>query len=168
LSYIGALEQRVAAALPKKELAMKEHLLVPLAGTPESESVLSQLPRLAKRGSTVTLLRTELPAALEQYTDLSDAALEHARRYLEELKGRLSGLKVPIRTLARIGAPAETILGVAREIGATLILLSSGRPSAVARFLFGSVPATVVKHSPVPVLVIPATVEEPVAAAHNS
>jgi len=146
---------------------MKEHLLVPLAGTPESEIVLSQLPRLAKRGSTVTLLRTEVPAALEQYTDLSDAALEHARRYLHNVKRRLSGLKVPIRTLARIGAPAETILMVAREIDATLIVLSSNHHSPVARFLFGSVPATVVKRSPIPVLVLPAAAEEAVASAHK-
>jgi len=146
---------------------MKEHLLVPLAGTPESESVLAQLPRLAKRGSTVTLLRTEVPAALEQYADLSDAALAHAKRYLEKVKQRLSGLKVPVRTLARIGAPAETILDVAREIGATLVVLSSSHHSPLARFLFGSVPATVVKRSAVPVLVLPVAAEEAVASAHN-
>jgi nucleotide-binding universal stress UspA family protein len=139
---------------------MKNHLLVPLAGTPESESVLKHLPRLARRGSTVTLMRAEMPAALEQYTDLSDAALEHARRYLEEVRARLCDLDVRVRTVARIGAPADAILDVAREIGATLILLSSGRRAALARFLFGSVAGAVVKHSPVPVLVIPARAQE--------
>jgi nucleotide-binding universal stress UspA family protein len=135
---------------------MKQHLLVPLAGTPESESVLQHLPRLATRGSTVTLLRAEMPAALEQYADLSDAALEHARRYLDGVRERLSDLDVRVRTVARIGAPAETILDVARETGATLIVLSSGHRAGLARFLFGSVPGTVVKRSTVPVLVIPA------------
>ena len=134
---------------------MKHHLLVPLAGTPESETVLQHLARLARRGSTVTLLRAEMPATLEQYTDLSDAALEHARRYLESVRGRLSALDVRVRTVARIGTPAETILDVAREIGATLILLSTGRRAPLARFLFGSVPGAVVKRSPVPVLVLP-------------
>jgi len=146
---------------------MKEHLLVPLAGTPESETILPHLRRLAKRGSTVTLLRAEIPAGLEQYVDLSDAALHRARQYLEKVKRRLSTLKVPVRTLARIGSPAETILEVAREIGATLIVLSTGRHTPLARFLFGSVPGAVVKRSPVPVLVIPAESAEPVAAAHN-
>jgi len=134
---------------------MKNHLLVPLAGTPESETVLKHLPRLARRGSTVTLLRAEMPAALEQYTDLSDAALEHARRYLEGVRKRIGDLDIRVRTVARIGAPAETILDVAREVGATLILLSTGRRAPLARFLFGSVPGAVVKRSPVPVLVIP-------------
>jgi nucleotide-binding universal stress UspA family protein len=146
---------------------MKHHLLVPLAGTPESESVLRHLPRLARRGSSVTLLRSEMPAALEQYTDLSDAALEHARRYLEGVRERLSDLDVRVRTVARIGAPAQTIVEVAREVGATLILLSSGRRAGLARFLFGSVPGAVVKRSPVPVLVIPVRVED-VPAFHIS
>jgi len=134
----------------------KEHLLVPLAGTPESESVLPQLRRLARRGSTLTLLRVEMPAGLEHYADLSDAALEHARRYLEGVKGRLPGLKAKVQTLARIGSPAETILEVARELKATLIVLSTGRRAPLAHFLFGSVPEAVVKRSPVPVLVLPA------------
>ncbi|HVE40037.1 MAG TPA: universal stress protein [Planctomycetota bacterium] len=145
---------------------MKTHILVPLAGTPESESVLKHLPRLARRGSTVTLLRAEMPAALEQYTDLSDAALEHARRYLEGVRERLSDLDARVRIVARIGAPTETILDVAHQVGATLILLSSrGRP-ALARFLFGSVAGAVVKRSPLPVLVIPAHAE--VQALHIS
>ena len=139
---------------------MKHHLLVPLAGTPESESVLRHLPRLARRGSSVTLLRSEMPAALEQYTDLSDAVLEHARRYLEGVRERLTDLDVRVQTVARIGAPAQTIVDVAREVGATLILLSSGRRAGLARFLFGSVPGAVVKRSPVPVLVIPVRVED--------
>jgi len=108
---------------------MKEHLLVPLAGTPESESILPHVRRLAKRGSTVTLLRAEIPAGLEQYADLSNAALEHARSYLEQVRERLSDLKVPVRIVARIGSPAESILEVAREVGATLILLSTVTPS---------------------------------------
>jgi nucleotide-binding universal stress UspA family protein len=139
---------------------MKHHLLVPLAGTPESETVLKHLPRLARRGSTVTLLRAEMPAALEQYTDLCDAALERARRYLEGVRERLCDLDARVRTVARIGAPADTILAVARDVGATLILLSTGRRTGLARFLFGSVPGTVVKCSPVPVLVIPARAEK--------
>src|SRR6185503_15568303 len=99
----------------------------PLAGTPESETVLQHLARMARRGSTVTLLRAEMPAALEQYTDLSDAALEHARRYLEGIRERLCDLDARVRLVARIGSPAESILDVARDVGATLILLSSGR-----------------------------------------
>jgi nucleotide-binding universal stress UspA family protein len=139
---------------------MKNHLLVPLSGTPESESVLKQLRRLARRGSTITLLRAEMPSALEGYTEFSDAALRHARHYLEDVRERLGNLDVRVRIVARIGSPADCILEVAREVEATAILLSGGHRAGLARFLFGSVAGTVVKHSAVPVLVIPAGAEE--------
>ena len=81
----------------------------------------------------VTLLRAEMPAALEQYTDLCDAALKRAHRYLEGVRERLSDLDARIRTVARIGAPADAILADASEVDATLILLSTGRRAGLAR-----------------------------------
>jgi len=139
---------------------MKNHFLVPLSGTPESETVLKHLPRLARRGSSITLLRAEMPSALEGYTDFSDAALRHARHYLERVRERLSDLDVRVRIVARIGSPAECILEVAREVDASAILLTGGHRAGLARFLFGSVAGTVVKHSSVPVLVIPARAQD--------
>src|SRR5688572_35586 len=137
---------------------MKEHVLVPLAGSPESLCVLPHLRALVRRGvSDITLLRAELPASLEGFDLLRDAALAHARSFLAKVKRRLSGLKVRVETVAVVGAPAETILDVARERKATLILLSSARRSSLARWLFGSVAEQVVRRSPVPVVVIPSS-----------
>ena len=143
---------------------MKEHVLVPLAGTPDLEVVLPQLRTLVRRGvSEITLLHTELPASIEGFDLLRDASLAHARAFLGRVKRRLRTLKVRIRVVSTIGAPAETILEVARDRKATLILLSSARRRSLARFLFGSVAEQVVRRSPVPVVVIPS---EP-AAVHN-
>ena len=134
---------------------MKERLLVPLAGTAESESILTHLPRRARVGCTVTLLRVELPVVVDQFIVLTDPALEHARAYLDDVKRRLR-LPARIETIAQIGPPTETILQMAEEIGATQILLTSGRRGMLARWLFGSVVQQVVRRSTVPVLVIPA------------
>jgi len=135
---------------------MKEHVLVPLAGTPDLESVLPHLRALLRRGvSEITLLRTELPASVEGFDLLRDASLAHARSFLGRAKRRLRALKLRIHVVAAIGAPAETILEVARDRKATLILLSSARGRSIARFLFGSVAEQVVRRSPVPVVVIP-------------
>jgi nucleotide-binding universal stress UspA family protein len=143
---------------------MKEHVLVPLAGTPELDAVLPHLRALVRRGvSRLTLLRTELPASVEGFELLRDAVLDHARAFLAHVKRRLSRLKVPIEVVTAIGAPAETILEVAREQKVSLILLSSARRNVVARFLFGSVAEQVVRRSPVPVVVIPSDR----AAVHN-
>jgi nucleotide-binding universal stress UspA family protein len=140
---------------------MKDHILVPLHGARDAEAVLPYLRRLVRLGaSEVTLLRTEIPASVDPYTIVSDAVLIHARRYLSEIKGRLSELKVHVRALARIGPPAETILEVARDKDVSLILLSAGRRTLLSRLFTGSVPERVVKQSPVPVLVIPRGREE--------
>jgi nucleotide-binding universal stress UspA family protein len=144
---------------------MKDQVLVPLAGLPELETVLPQLRRLIRRGvAGVTLLHTELPASIEGFELLRDASLAHARSFLARAKRRLAKLQVPVRVVAAIGAPAETILDVARERKATVILLSSARRSGLARFLFGSVAEQVVRRSPVPVVVVP-SVPEPEAVA---
>jgi len=133
---------------------MKEHILVPLSGTPESMSVLPHLR--ARRGvAEITLLRTELPASVEGFDLFRDAAIAHARSFLLKVKRRLSGLKARIHIVAAVGAPAETILEVAREKKVSLILLSSTRRPSFARFLFGSVAEQVVRRSRVPVIVIP-------------
>jgi nucleotide-binding universal stress UspA family protein len=135
---------------------MKEHILVPLAGVSELDTVLPHLRTLVRRGATdLTLLRTELPASVEGFDLLRDAALAHARAFLARAKRRLSRLKVRVQTAAAIGAPAETILQAARDRKATLILLSSSRRPSLTRFLFGSVAEQVVRRSPVPVVVIP-------------
>lgn len=146
---------------------MKEHVLVPLAGLPDLEAVLPHLRQLIRRGvKGVTLLHTELPVSIEGFELLRDASLAHARTFLARAKRRLGKLQVPVHVVAAIGAPAETILDVARERKATLILLSSARRSGLARFLFGSVAEQVVRSSPVPVVVVPSVPErETVRAA---
>jgi nucleotide-binding universal stress UspA family protein len=142
---------------------MKEHVLVPLAGLPEFEAVLPHLRRLIRRGVTeITLVHTELPASIEGFELLRDASLAQARSFLARVKRRLSKLKVRVNAVAAIGAPAETILDLARDRKVTQILLSSTRRSGIARFLFGSVSEQVVRRSPVPVVVVP-SVPEPEA-----
>jgi nucleotide-binding universal stress UspA family protein len=135
---------------------MKEHVLVPLAGTADLETVLPHLRAMVRRGAAeVTLLRTELPASVEGFELLRDASLVYARAFLGRARRRLRTLKVRIHAVTAVGAPAETIVDVARERKATLILLSSQRRHGLARFLFGSVAEQVVRRSPVPVVVIP-------------
>jgi nucleotide-binding universal stress UspA family protein len=145
---------------------MKEHVLVPLAETAELKTVLPQLRKLVRRGvSAITVVHAELPASIEGFDLLRDAALSHARSLLARAKRRLAVLKVPVHVAAAIGAPAETILETARARKATLILLSSSRRSGFARFLFGSVAEQVVRRSPIPVVVVPSEPERQAVGA---
>src|SRR5579859_950535 len=135
---------------------MFEHLLVPLEGNEFAESVLPVVRRLDALGvGEITLLRTEMPVAVDQYAVVCEAALEQAQKYLQEVRERLSGIKAPIRTLTQIGPAASTILEVARDRRATLILAAIAHRSRLVRFLFGNVTERVVQRSPVPVLAVP-------------
>lgn len=135
---------------------MFEHILVPLDGTECSEEVLPYVRRLVCLGAShVTLVRTELPVAMDEYAIISETALDQARQYLEGLRSKLGDLKADIRIVAALGSPASTVLETAEAKQASLILISSARRTRVERFLFGSVPDRIVQRSRTPVLVIP-------------
>ncbi|MBV8878958.1 MAG: universal stress protein, partial [Planctomycetaceae bacterium] len=135
---------------------MLKHLLVPLEGNESAESVLPYVRCLDAHGvSEITLLRTELPVALDEYAAVSEAALDHARNYLSTIKRRLSDVKARVRTLAQIGPAASTILDVARSREATLILAAATQRPRLVRFLFGNVTERLVQRSRVPVMAVP-------------
>jgi nucleotide-binding universal stress UspA family protein len=135
---------------------MFDHLLVPLEGNEFAESVLPVVRRLDALGvGEITLLRTEMPVAVDQYAVVCEAALEQAEKYLLDVRERLAGIQAPIRTLTRVGPAASTILEVARERKSTLILAAIAHRSRLVRFLFGNVTERLVQRSPVPVLAVP-------------
>lgn len=135
---------------------MVKHLLVPLEGNERSEGVIPMLRRLDALGvDEITLMRADMPVAADEYVAVTETALRDARAYLKGVQDRLKDLKAPVRILARIGPAASTILEVAREKGATLILMAMARRSRLVRFLFGNVTEHLVERSTIPVLSVP-------------
>jgi nucleotide-binding universal stress UspA family protein len=53
------------------------------------------------------------------------------------------------------GLPADVILEVAREAGADLFVVGTGRKNVAERLVLGSVSAEVLQHAPCDVLVVP-------------
>lgn len=53
------------------------------------------------------------------------------------------------------GSPEKEILHIAREWGADLIVMDAHEKSGLARLLSGSVTSYVIKHSAIPVMVVP-------------
>ncbi|HXX93248.1 MAG TPA: universal stress protein [Planctomycetota bacterium] len=135
---------------------MLDHILVPLDGSIQSESILPHLRRLAQLGAReITLLRADLPVAVDAYSLLCEAAQNRAREYLRCVRTRLADLRIHCQILSRIGPPARTILEVAQEQGATVILMSTQPRGAIARWLFGSISEHVLQASPIPVIIVP-------------
>jgi nucleotide-binding universal stress UspA family protein len=135
---------------------MLEHILVPLDGTSESEEALPYVRRLVGLGaSRITLLRAELPVAMDEYAMVSEAARDQARVYLQEVKARLSDLPVRIGILPLIGPPSSAALEAAEMKQISLIVIAEAPRPRLARMLLGSVSERIVQRSPVPVLVVP-------------
>jgi nucleotide-binding universal stress UspA family protein len=117
--------------------------------------------RLARKlGDSVILLRViDPPSAM--YPELGLVAPEilaslrdAAERDLAKLKGLLAGEGVSIETRILVGSPAQTIVKLAEDEAARLVVVGSHGRGAAARFFWGSVADRTVQRAKCPVLVL--------------
>lgn len=85
--------------------------------------------------------------------DLLVPSNEEAGQILQEAHAYLSQHGVVPKTLHRVGDPAETILSVAKEAEAELIVLGSHGRTGLQRYLLGSVSEKVLTHAPCSILI---------------
>ncbi|WP_435347575.1 universal stress protein [Haloarchaeobius sp. HRN-SO-5] len=136
-----------------------EHLLVPVDGSPESEAAVERAVRIAEQDdAALTFLHVVdtavlgLDARVEAIIDNLEA---EAQRLLEEAVEEAHAVGIePVDRRIESGSPAETILDVADETGADLVVVGSHGRTGLDRFLLGSVSERVVRRAPVSVLVV--------------
>ena len=80
------------------------------------------------------------------------ATIPDLSAYLEDIRARLSNLKV--RTREEAGDPAETICDVAEQEGAEVIVVGNRGTQGKRRWFLGSVPNAVVQHAPCSVYIV--------------
>jgi nucleotide-binding universal stress UspA family protein len=83
-----------------------------------------------------------------------DELVERVRAEAAEEMARLQARFPQARTVLREGSTRPTILQVAEELGADLIVMGTHGRTGLARVLLGSVAEYVVRHSRIPVLTI--------------
>ena len=76
-----------------------------------------------------------------------------AQEYLNQSKRHLGD--VTIQTVIRIGDFGETILNTASELNADIIVMGTHSRRGLEKILVGSVAENVLRHSSIPVLIIP-------------
>lgn len=140
---------------------MAKRILIPMNGTPGSEAVLPLIADAARSaGSTVRLLHVK-PVPENVVSDfgrvVAYASQEMARleaeglRYLEGVAAGSDD--VPVERVVRFGGPAEEILIEAEAWNADLIAVAGSERSWTGRLTRGSVADTLLRKSPVPVLI---------------
>jgi nucleotide-binding universal stress UspA family protein len=132
---------------------MTRRILVPLDGSKEAESILSQVQRIASLRDEVHFLHLvpplHSPVGLEPTHVLS--LDEQASTYLQTTRDKwLSGQGG--LNLVRTGDPADGILNLALEKNIELIAMTTHGRSGVAKLFLGSVASEVVRKSQLPVL----------------
>lgn len=140
---------------------MFERILVPLDGSARAERAIAVAVRLARAsgGSIILLSAVAPPASPGKFSSLdghprgtTDEAFAEATEYLKIQADALQGL--PIERYVLVGLPATAILEAVQSLRATLILMCSHGWTGFTRWMLGSVAEKVIRHAPIPLLVL--------------
>ena len=142
---------------------MYKKLLAPLDGSGFSECSLAHVKAIASGCNVpeVILLTVvePLPQAPEASEEWREEAkkniLEGAKDYIAGIEKNLRGDGLAAKSVVTRGKPDEEILDYAKDNEVDLIIMSTHGRSGASRWLFGSVADRVMRHSPVPVLLLP-------------
>ncbi len=144
---------------------MYERILVPLDGSPLSESILPHVQSLAKALNAELVLLHVIVRPADEFVDPKKTPLSpkagleaetkrEMTRYIKDLCTKLEKEGVRATYLLREGSVTERILEDADIMQVDLIAMSTHGRSGVRRLLMGSITEWMVKNSSVPVMVI--------------
>jgi nucleotide-binding universal stress UspA family protein len=170
-AVLGSVTERVLAesSVPlllvgpgSRRVTYLRRLLVPVDGSPGAAIALGTATGLVKTsGAAMSLLQVTVPIPVYMYglryvdPDSNAEALASAQSYIEAMTKRLQRIGIMADGEARF-APhaAETIVEVADQVEADLIIMSTHALRGPARALLGSVADAVVRYAHCPVLLV--------------
>jgi nucleotide-binding universal stress UspA family protein len=138
-------------------------ILVPLDESPLGERALPYAVTLARRSGARLVLLAVPVTSVELRDDPQTGRptfVDLAAQYLAGVAARV-GEGVAAETVQLRGDPGAEIVAESGRRGVDLIAMATHGRSGLGRWLFGSVAEHVVRHAPVPVLLVPATAETP-------
>ncbi|MCE4540288.1 universal stress protein [Pelomonas sp. P7] len=138
-------------------------VLLPIDGSAASARAVEFLCA-SKRGGPGTVMPTLLhvhqprmkavPDPAAEWQEMSDREQAHAQALLAVHQRTLSEAGFTAHTLVRSGAPASTILEVAAECGASLVVMGTRGAGMLGGFALGSVALRVAPAAPCPVVLV--------------
>ena len=110
-------------------------------------------------GSIDPMMGSSLSNATLQDMEILDIQKSQSENIVEQTIKKYAG-DMQVTHFTEYGPTAEGIIECSKEFGADLIVIGTHSRSGLDRLLMGSVAEHVVRHSEVPVLVVPFKVEE--------
>lgn len=146
---------------------MYEKVLVPLDGSALAECVIPHVENIVRSGGVrdVVFIRVTEPSYMPtRYAEigLTEADVKRieaeseavARRYLDELVGRVKYGKVNVKAEVLTGKAADSLADYAIKNKVDLIIIATHGRSGISRWVWGSVADRILHSSRVPILMV--------------
>ena len=145
---------------------MNAPILVPLDGSHLAETAIPYAVAQANRDNTPLLLVRAEPippfvlvpeagvVSVQEYQRETDQLHKEALAYLNAKAEELTADGLTVSTLSDLGDPVQVVLKAARDHSVMMIVLATHGRTGVNRWFFGSVAEDILRHSPVPVLLV--------------
>jgi nucleotide-binding universal stress UspA family protein len=136
-----------------------KNILVPIDFSDTSRKALQYAVPFAKQfEAKITLLHVvDLPMYPQEFGYLlvdESQALDNQKKCLADLAGRTIPPELLAQTIVRRGVSWDTVVAVARETQADLIITTTHGYTGLKHVLMGSTAERIVRHAPCPVLVV--------------
>lgn len=138
-------------------------ILVPLDGSETGERALPWAKAVAGSDAEIILMEvTPIASTIRSFSGqvigsaatIQEGYRQMAEQQLKEAADRWLGAGGKMSTVIAQGDPGEQILATVEEKDVDLIVMSSHGRGAIGRFVSGSVADRVVRHAPVPVMIV--------------
>ena len=144
---------------------MSNTVLLAIDGSPGGERALEYAAERAKIGGAKVVVAYVIEWSPYTFNTPEENAERHTRREQEIEKATstivdpaaksLKADKIKCETVVRHGAPAETLIELAKQHEVAQIVIGRRGQSGIKSLLFGSVAGSLIQTSPVPVVVVP-------------
>ena len=163
-TLMGGVTARVIGHTDRNVLIVPEEarldwsrVLVATDGSKNSSAAVQHAVAVAKEHGAV-LAAVSVVHADEEMIALAPEHIQYladqSRTILQEVTDLCSAEGVAVETFVREGEPHEQITGVAREIGASLVVMGTHGRKGLSRLLMGSVTERTIGYAECPVLII--------------
>ena len=134
---------------------MQRHVMVPLDGSKFAETALPTALRLTESpGSSIELVMVQEVGPVFAVEAWEAAYPEAAGSYLDELTASLEAGDRRIETSVLVGSPVAELENRARDGDADFVVMSTHGRGPVSRIWLGSVANELVRHAPVPMVMV--------------